>query len=295
MAESTPAPHRALLLPEILTTILLETDYRTLLKVQMVCRSWRDLVQSSPVLQVKLYYKPAITCPLISKRRSLNPFLIRSLTLSPDRRFDLPEWDRRNASWQKMLVCQPYVRSILVLEGRYDHLADLNGPADGSSLRATAIRFDPAVVHHADQLRFRQLRDTFLDHYILPVATTTRVKVRDTDTDADTGGKSRAISRVLQHEVLVVSRLLKFSPTFKALQGLFKSRFARSSADSFDLVFVPDPFDLVDRLTARKGAKASAGNLKARWHEYRAIEYWLELVEPWMRIEEQWYVPKTEL
>ncbi|KAK4956534.1 hypothetical protein LTR10_006061 [Elasticomyces elasticus] len=55
----TPAADAALAITELLESILVRVDAKTLLLSQRVCRKWRDVIEGSLVLQQKLFLRPA--------------------------------------------------------------------------------------------------------------------------------------------------------------------------------------------------------------------------------------------
>ncbi|KAK5718422.1 hypothetical protein LTR15_008149 [Elasticomyces elasticus] len=59
VARVTPAADAALAVTELLESILVRVDAKTLLLSQRVCRKWRDVVEGSHILQQKLFIQPA--------------------------------------------------------------------------------------------------------------------------------------------------------------------------------------------------------------------------------------------
>ncbi|KAL3491289.1 hypothetical protein BJX62DRAFT_237363 [Aspergillus germanicus] len=130
-------PHKALLIADTLTCILLQVDNNTLLKAQRVCRQWRDLIQASPDLQVKLFFKAALTCPSVDKTPSLNPiFTSGQCSIDERQLFD----------------------------------------SSSTPFRATVLRFDPEIIKHRDQLRVSQIHYRELWHSVLSLPIATRIK-----------------------------------------------------------------------------------------------------------------------
>ncbi|KAK5725292.1 hypothetical protein LTR17_013055 [Elasticomyces elasticus] len=59
VARVTPAADAALAITELLESILVRVDAKTLLLSQRVCHKWRDVIEGSHVLQQKLFLRPA--------------------------------------------------------------------------------------------------------------------------------------------------------------------------------------------------------------------------------------------
>lgn len=134
---SSQQPHTIFLINELLESILLHTDMRTLMTSgQRVCRGWNETIKSSPRLQEHLFLKPSKQ-PSEKCQRTRNPLLEDILWAqfflkqqqNPDStaevsRFPLRECDRvrlkaylrKDASWKQMLLQQPPTSSIGVLE-----------------------------------------------------------------------------------------------------------------------------------------------------------------------------------
>jgi hypothetical protein len=124
----------AFTVPEILEQILLRLDMRTLLtSAQRVCVRWRNMIAESLIIQQALFFKPVQNASSAFPFKTPNPLLAelfapwfisgRTHALSPQ---DMPmAADGRNkaaflrgdASWQRMLVRQPPVFSLLLVQG----------------------------------------------------------------------------------------------------------------------------------------------------------------------------------
>ncbi|KAL5364834.1 hypothetical protein BJX96DRAFT_179309 [Aspergillus floccosus] len=111
---------------ELLELILLQTDTRTLLTAQRVCRLWRDVIQAHRGLQQALFFEPSqplepglkpVKNSLVEE--SVWPYFLR-VYLHPqsqhakamaraDRRDSRRDASflRREASWRQMLLAQP--------------------------------------------------------------------------------------------------------------------------------------------------------------------------------------------
>jgi hypothetical protein len=125
--------------PELHEAILLNLPLRHLLvHAQLVSRSWHSLISSSPVLQQSLFFRPSIKEPQEPSR--LNPLLceafppwFKNLSLSAAQSYGLfhpkcfedLDWNsndnkkvayaREDASWRRMLVVQPPVRTLQMI------------------------------------------------------------------------------------------------------------------------------------------------------------------------------------
>ncbi|KAF7594155.1 hypothetical protein BBP40_010004 [Aspergillus hancockii] len=134
MDGSITAAQRVLFTPELLETILLDLDLRTLLtSAQRTCRAWINLIRDSIALQRALYF--TLASESRSPEKVLNPLLVDAFPaffrmpeneaayryqsnglLSDTRMFKHPETQpsflRKEASWRRMLVQQPPVYKI---------------------------------------------------------------------------------------------------------------------------------------------------------------------------------------
>ena len=149
MAE--PVPHKVMLMPELLELILLALPPQDLLvTAQLVSRGWKDAINSSVRLQQALFFRPLpasvsqqplVLNPLLQKtfppwfrtdQKVLNgPMLVAVLpwAASADRR---SAFMRPNASWRKMLPCQPAKR-VLEVAGKINDarsIRETNGTAE---------------------------------------------------------------------------------------------------------------------------------------------------------------------
>ena len=134
--SSTPEP---LQIVELLEQILLHLPMRDLLLAQRVCTRWHSLVTQSKRIQRALYFLPAAT-PITGLRYPFNPLLacafadyfyfspfmepiyIASGYLDIILKSTSKQWDesitRKEASWRKMLVCQPPATNVAVVDER---------------------------------------------------------------------------------------------------------------------------------------------------------------------------------
>ncbi|KAK7948475.1 uncharacterized protein PG986_009361 [Apiospora aurea] len=121
IADKAPEPPSALNIPELLESILLYLDERTLLvTVQRVSKPWHDLIATSPRLQRKLFLLPDDSAAAARDPRP-NPLLVAAFPfcfddiLSPfqprqiwPRLWTAPHaFGHPRASWRRMLVHQP--------------------------------------------------------------------------------------------------------------------------------------------------------------------------------------------
>ncbi|TGO24270.1 hypothetical protein BPAE_0107g00170 [Botrytis paeoniae] len=135
MSTETPNP---LYVPETLTKILSHLDVKTLLLSQRVSKQWAELIQTSPHLQECLFFKPAPQ----NTEVTLNPLLAEkfpawfyTIDWEPWNQvghevFNELEWGssprvamayrRSDASWRKMLLCQPPLEEMLIDYTRID-------------------------------------------------------------------------------------------------------------------------------------------------------------------------------
>ncbi|CEN60250.1 hypothetical protein ASPCAL02691 [Aspergillus calidoustus] len=265
-------PRKALLIPEVLTCILLEVDNNTLVKAQRVCRQWRDLIQASPDLEVKLFFKPALAFPFADGTPSLNPIFTSSWSsiISP---WTQSMRSRKDSSWQRMLVFQPYLQTMLIFEDESD-LSD----SPPTPFRATVLRFEPEVIKHRDQLRVSQIHCRELWHCVLSLPIATRIK---------DGRDGKEVTHVSWKNILVVSDSFPADVTF--LKRMFFNRANRPCADFYDLVFIRKPWEILPHTNLVQGRDG-------QWSEkvLSPLEKWLQSVEPWVRVEKQWCLSRPE-
>lgn len=116
---------------DTLELVLLQLDIQTLLLAQRTCRLWHAIITTSPSIQELLFYLPndikkPIYNPLLAK--SFPAFFPHPTTGMTDANFTFMTFDtiqnpqktiaynRREASWRRMLVRQPPPRSFVFLE-----------------------------------------------------------------------------------------------------------------------------------------------------------------------------------
>ncbi|RDW93123.1 uncharacterized protein DSM5745_00445 [Aspergillus mulundensis] len=156
MSETRPSA--VFFIRELLEPILLQTDFRTIILAQRVCRFWNSLVQSSDDLQVAIWLKPYPENRLgggMSQPR-LNPLICDSIwgfvprgcpcELAPPSQAA----KRDEASWRRMLITQPPWKDIAITELNRDRgIVGSEGPGPFYTL----IRLD----RHNDPFRLGQL------------------------------------------------------------------------------------------------------------------------------------------
>jgi len=119
-------------IPELLEIILRHLPIKRLLHVQRVCRQWRATVESSLELQRALFFEPIssetlVRCSRDNQRQrpwarsegdayvhrvQKKPYL-ESLQSCTGKTAEAREaFFRPEASWRRMLICQPSVRSV---------------------------------------------------------------------------------------------------------------------------------------------------------------------------------------
>ncbi|KAL3475110.1 hypothetical protein BJX99DRAFT_230251 [Aspergillus californicus] len=142
-AHPQPATHHVLDTPELLEMILAQPDLdmRTLLtSAQRVCRTWANLIRTSPTIQRALFFAPSRGSDrgLNDKEKILNPLLaetFHSIFQQPSDKDEHPQlkfsdlamtkdagamarFVRKDASWRRMLVTQPPLFDIAVFNVR---------------------------------------------------------------------------------------------------------------------------------------------------------------------------------
>ncbi|KAH8680711.1 hypothetical protein BX600DRAFT_428694 [Xylariales sp. PMI_506] len=147
--------------PELLQHILLNLSMRELLtKAPRVCRNWRAVIDGSAPIQQKLYFRsiPSSSTAVVSSSSTAaaaagtgcgaqhNPLLAELFphwfgghffntaaldTLPLTRRRDA--FLRRGASWRRMLVQQPAITTVALLETSADHRRRRGLPRPGST------------------------------------------------------------------------------------------------------------------------------------------------------------------
>lgn len=118
--------------PELLEMILVQMDMRSLLtSAQRVCLHWASLINSSPSIQKALFFTPIKESEWGADEKTPNPLLAETFpSIFPARgrtdrfRFDFSDmaitkdastmarFVRKEASWRRMLVQQPPIRTI---------------------------------------------------------------------------------------------------------------------------------------------------------------------------------------
>ncbi|KAJ5490900.1 hypothetical protein N7539_002467 [Penicillium diatomitis] len=108
---------------ELLESILLQLDLKSLLTAQEVCQGWRQTIDQSVQLQQALYIRPAKGCRM---KRAVNPLMeevVLQQLLLRSRNYVIPgQWPnfepcfRSQASWRNMLPQQPPTSTIGVVE-----------------------------------------------------------------------------------------------------------------------------------------------------------------------------------
>ncbi|KAL4964435.1 F-box protein [Aspergillus stella-maris] len=142
-------PSRLFFTPELLQIVFLQTDFRTILTCQRVCRFWKEFVLASRKLQETVFMRPIPWNTEHGQRRhkpKLNPLIpcqpyaIKNYQPLPGLEFTKPTdaWQREEASWRRMLVTQPPWKYIRIME------AEPRGPNRNSKmqLRATCLKLD---------------------------------------------------------------------------------------------------------------------------------------------------------
>ncbi|KAL4903452.1 hypothetical protein BDW74DRAFT_179867 [Aspergillus multicolor] len=144
---------------ELLEPILLQTNFRTIILAQCVCRFWKSLMEDSHDLQVAIWLKPHPKnrlCGEISQPR-LNPLIDDSSWGFVPRGcpcvLELPSQaaQRSEASWRHMLVTQPPWKDIAIMKLRSSRIIDGN---EGAGSTYTMIRHDGYI---DDPFRLGQL------------------------------------------------------------------------------------------------------------------------------------------
>ncbi|GAB1732661.1 hypothetical protein NU195Hw_Modified_424t2 [Hortaea werneckii] len=143
MASDTDAPkmtsqatRRALGIPELLEAILYHLPFQNLLRAQSVCKQWQTVIDHSKKLQRALYFEPVFwdhvalceepeggmcyshwvragsgeRCGTVHENPVLSTLIKTLLPVTRTTSFmaQMSEcWQRREASWRRMLVTQP--------------------------------------------------------------------------------------------------------------------------------------------------------------------------------------------
>ncbi|KAE8146652.1 hypothetical protein BDV25DRAFT_143482 [Aspergillus avenaceus] len=147
------ATETALSTPEILEMILLQVDLRTLLtSTQRVCKFWTSTIQTSPLIQEALFFKPTSNTQSFNGRVIYNPLLAQAFPLAtpPKPKIKMAyryhemdmiknqkkhQYMRKEASWRRMLLRQPPAYNVsFFIQGDY-RLLNGNGNGDREGLR----------------------------------------------------------------------------------------------------------------------------------------------------------------
>ncbi|KAJ5458132.1 hypothetical protein N7475_009520 [Penicillium sp. IBT 31633x] len=137
--KASVQPHDMFLINELLENILLHTDMKTLLtSAQRVSLAWNTMIKTSARLQESLFFRASKSEVSDSSQRLRNPLLedvlwaqfflkqqeiskskiadVSSFPLREPERHKLKTYLRKDASWKRMLLQQPPISSIGVLE-----------------------------------------------------------------------------------------------------------------------------------------------------------------------------------
>lgn len=146
-----PQAPSAMLIPEVLVSILRRLPVKDLLLAQSVCSFWNDTIRQNPILQKSLFFLPeSAQLSDHHTERTINPLLIGKFptwfAVQPDKdfvshqdEFEEGLWDstkqrlallRPNASWRRMLTCQPPL--AIYEEVHLTHAMGGNGVAVGA-------------------------------------------------------------------------------------------------------------------------------------------------------------------
>jgi hypothetical protein len=113
--EQEQPQSKVLTTPELLETILLHLDTRTLLvSAQRVCQTWKVLIQTSPTIQQALFFRPTASNPN-SKKANLHGHaksICNSLLSSPLKKDTISEQGSMNGD--KFPCSQPIYNPLLV-------------------------------------------------------------------------------------------------------------------------------------------------------------------------------------
>ncbi|RMY13919.1 hypothetical protein D0867_07300 [Hortaea werneckii] len=139
---TSQASRRALDTPELLEAILYQLPLRDLVRAQLVCRQWQTVIDHSKKLQRALYFEPVVwdlvalckepggrmcydhwvqagdseRCVTVYENPILSLVMKSLLPVTRTRSLlaQLPGcWQRREASWRRMLVTQPPFRAAV--------------------------------------------------------------------------------------------------------------------------------------------------------------------------------------
>ncbi|CAI6096104.1 unnamed protein product [Clonostachys chloroleuca] len=158
--------------PELLEYILLQMDMRTLLAAQCVCRAWDDVITTVPSIRQKLFFQPAPHSnvaeknPLLAElfphwfahgewanRREM--FAAKDLsTLAFVRKELNSAFQYEKASWKKMLLTQPPIRSFVCCQILYV----MDG--EGCDLSVISEQGETPYAHAGEQLPIPEAEST---------------------------------------------------------------------------------------------------------------------------------------
>ncbi|KAJ5158651.1 uncharacterized protein N7500_008302 [Penicillium coprophilum] len=143
-SSTQSATNKVLDTPEILEMILARVDMRTLLtSAQRVCRRWVNLISQAPSIQKILFFTPIKDSEWGVGEKTINPLLTEAfpsifpakdtgkhhevhfsdLTMNKDTS-TMFRFVRKDASWRKMLVQQPPVSDIGLLNVSHGMMGD---------------------------------------------------------------------------------------------------------------------------------------------------------------------------
>ena len=149
---------RVFTIPELLEMILLRLPERDLLLSQRVKTTWRNITNTSPHLQRKLFYKADVCDPALISDVVWNPLLRSALTKNAtssvlkERGIESTYESVKASSWNDMFLTQPAVSKIYVKFHLNHHgndeqpvgpeLASSQGPVKGTVENPNGVRME---------------------------------------------------------------------------------------------------------------------------------------------------------
>ncbi|KAL2823298.1 hypothetical protein BDW59DRAFT_163460 [Aspergillus cavernicola] len=164
--------HEIFSIPELVETILLQTDTRSLLtSAQRVCRHWNELIKTSNNLQAALFMKRTRDRKkFLTQERQMNPLIEKLWHEFFRRKYQsrtgkLPPLDplrenaylRQEASWRQMLLHQPPTYRIGIIE-----TDRIYNDAESAEYTEVVIKMDDSY------LRLGHLHEQLVRQRVLP-------------------------------------------------------------------------------------------------------------------------------
>ncbi|CAK4029407.1 hypothetical protein CB0940_11031 [Lecanosticta acicola] len=133
---------------ELAEAVLLELPPRQVLRNQIVCRQWKEVIKGSIPLQEALFFRPLTITPPVHYESEHDHWAISEAPRSRVIVFQFPLLDSNlrgsllsQSSWRRQLVTQPPLEKCKVIHSTLTHYEEknLSAPEEGGGVRAGQI------------------------------------------------------------------------------------------------------------------------------------------------------------